>query len=95
MSSNTYLEVFQDFDGKIVHYKGIAHKIKYLEFIAIYPYNHISRSVDLIPVDKTTKYYQDIKKQLGDDWTVDLSSVPDDEYIKILEECQTGIRPRF
>lgn len=95
MPENTFLEQFKPFNGKIVHYKGIAHKLHYYEFMAVYPYRHLCRFVELNPVDKTTKYYLETKEKLCDDWSVDLTSVSDDEYIKILEECQTGIRPRF
>lgn len=86
MSEQRYLSVFKPFHKFIVKYKGISHFIKYSEFNAVYPYEHISRSVFLEVVDKNTNYYQRIKKQLGDDWSTDITSIPIEDYVDILNQ---------
>jgi hypothetical protein len=86
MSEREYLSIFKPFHKVAVKYKSIDHIIKYQEYNAIYPYAHISRSVFLEPKDKTTKYYQDTYDQLGDHWSVDISSIPVEDYTNILNQ---------
>ena len=83
---NTFLSIFKDSDGKKVHHNGVLHTIQYHEWIAKYPYEHVSRTVYLNPVCKTTKEYQKIKHLLGDDWSTDLTSISDDALISIMTE---------
>ena len=86
MSENSYLEPLAPFDGVTVKYQGIDHILRYYEQQAIYPYEHLSRSAWLNPKDRTTKYYQETKKKLGDDWSIDVTSIPMEDYISILKQ---------
>ena len=86
MSENNYLKPFEPFNGSVVKYRGVNHILKYQEINAVYPYEHVSRSCFLEPQDKSTKYYQETKRALGDDWSTDLTSIPTNEYVKICDQ---------
>lgn len=89
MSENSYLKPFKPFHGSVVKYRWINHILKYQEMNAVYPHEHVSRSCFLEPQDKTTNYYLDTKRALGDDWSTDLTAIPIEEYVKICD--QVGI----
>lgn len=83
---NNHLSRFKPFNGFIVKYKGMNHIIKYTEFNAIYPYEHLSISCHLEVENKNSDYYQDIKQMLGDDWSTDLSSIAPYQYMLICKQ---------
>ncbi len=63
---------WMDFDGRVVLIDGINHKIRVNRYNAIYPYPRIVTTVDAEPCNRNTKYYRDIRRQLGDDWSTDI-----------------------
>ena len=65
-------EQWLEHDGKKVRLHGHAHTLKVRSYEAIYPYAHTVLHVSAEPVNKETRYYQDIKRQLGDDWSTDV-----------------------
>jgi 4'-phosphopantetheinyl transferase EntD len=68
-------------NGKRVKLNGIVHVIKVTSFRASYPYYHDVIDVSAIPINKESKYYQTIKRELKDDWSTDiLASDPEVEF---------------
>lgn len=61
-----------DFDGRIVKLDGINHRIRVSRYNAIYPYPRIVTTVSAEPCDRRTRYYRDIRAELGDDWSTDI-----------------------
>jgi len=69
-----YRKEFSGLNGKIVTIDGHAHTLRVLEYDAIFPHHTMQISAE--PVDRETLYYQEIKHQLGDDWSIDVASNP-------------------
>jgi len=68
-------EIYQgwlEHDGKVVRINNIKHVLRVSCYEAIYPYPHQVITVHADPKDKSTKYYQNQKVELGDDWSVDV-----------------------
>lgn len=65
-------EFWMELHKKEVSIDGIIHVLNVSVFTAIYPYKHDVISVMAEPKDKTTKYYRDEKRRLGDDWSIDV-----------------------
>jgi hypothetical protein len=64
-------------DGTEVWLHGYRHTLRVRSTEAIYPYAHTVLSVSAEPVNKTTRYYQDTRQKLGDDWSIDVLSSED------------------
>jgi hypothetical protein len=74
MKSLEFYTNWLEHDGKTVTIDGIKHKIKVSTFEAIYPYKHAAITVYATPVNRYSKYYREIKKELRDDWSTDVLS---------------------
>jgi hypothetical protein len=75
-----HIEHYSDWlehNGKTVLIDGIKHVIEVSTIRAIYPYRHTSISVYARPVNRKSKFYQDTKAKLGDDWSTDVLSSPE------------------
>ena len=84
--TNTFNKYFEKHNGKTVKIDGVAYKIKYSEYNAIYPRKHVAVSIDLIPVNKNSEYYRKIKRKLGDDWVTDAKSLSDSSLVQIMKQ---------
>lgn len=65
-------EFWLEQDGVSIVLNNHQHILKVSNFQAIYPYEHESLQVVAEPVDKTTEYYRSAKRQLKDDWCIDV-----------------------
>lgn len=71
-------------DGKIITLEGHKHKLRaYCVGEYIYVYAE--------PLDKSSKWYQDIKHQLGDDWSTDILDGSLEQLCDVIEQV-TGNR---
>lgn len=61
-----------DYDGRVVKLDGINHVLRCNRYKAIYPYERIVTTVHAEPQNRTTRYYRDIRRELGDDWSTDI-----------------------
>lgn len=77
-----------NYDGCKVILNGIAHNIMVSTHKAFYPYECDIITVHADPVDKRTKYYQDIKRELGDDWSTDVLDSDIDIQVNILLQLE-------
>ncbi len=59
-------------DGKRVKINNLTHTIKVTVMDQRYPYPEKLVDVTAIPLSKLSKYYIETKKQLGDDFVVDV-----------------------
>jgi hypothetical protein len=59
-------------NGRTITLDGIKHVLRVSVHHAIYPYAHDVLSVYAEPKDKTTEYYHKTKRELGNDWRIDL-----------------------
>jgi hypothetical protein len=83
---NTFDQYFEKHNGKTVKVDGIAYRIKYSEYNAIYPRKHVAVSIDLVPVNKNSEYYRKIKRKLGDDWVKDAQTLSDKSLMQIVQQ---------
>jgi hypothetical protein len=58
--------------GKVVTLQGHVHFLQVTTYEAIYPYAHTVLRVHAVPLSTKTRYYREIKAQLGDDWSTDV-----------------------
>jgi len=68
-------EIYQNWlehNGKTVKIDNINHILRVDHYKAIYPYPHWVITVHAEVKDKSTKYYQDQKRELGDNWSTDV-----------------------
>lgn len=76
-----YLEEFHkeflELNKATVKIDGILHRLEVVTSVIKYPYKARVISVNARPINKDTKYYLDIKEQLGDDWSVDVLNNPE------------------
>ena len=73
--------------GKKVILDGYSHIVKYFEW---HGSDHIDHTmISLEPTNKNTKYYQEMKDRLGDDWSTDFKSLSDDHFVDVC--VQLGI----
>ena len=84
--TESYDEYFERHNGKIVKIDGLAYKIKYSEFRAKYPHPHISKSIELVPMNRNSEYYRKIKAKLGDDWTTDGHNLSEKSIMQIAKQ---------
>ena len=75
-------------NGKTVMLNGIAYKIQYSEYNAIYPYKHVAVSIYLDPINKRSEYYLKTKRELGDDWSMDAKDISDIALMKIFKHLE-------
>lgn len=82
--------VFDFLDGRTVTRKGIQGRFKVQVVTAKYPYPRTLTSLIWEPTAKgrATAAYQKVKRELGDDWTSDLTQDPE-------EFCAIAIRLGF
>lgn len=59
-------------DGKTVTIDGIKHVLRVNCYEVIYPYRHQVISVYAEVKNKNTKYYRDLRREYGDDWSTDV-----------------------
>lgn len=67
-----YGETWEKHDGKEVTIDGYKYILRVSVYNAVYPYEHKAISVYADPKNKDCKYYQDVKRELGDDWSTDV-----------------------
>jgi|LSQX01.3.fsa_nt_gb hypothetical protein len=79
-------DLFKKHKGKTVKLKGHTYKVKYLEFKAIYPYPHKATELSLVPVNKRSKMYLDVKRKLGDDWVTDAKTLSDANFSTVYKQ---------
>ena len=58
--------------GKVVTLDGIKHVLRVESYRAIYPYVRDVLKVWATPVNRRSRYYQDVRARLGDDWSTDV-----------------------
>lgn len=87
-----YQEQWLAHNGAEVWLHGYRHTIKVRTHEAISPYRHTAFYVDAVPVNRETRYYQDTRQQLGDDWSVDVLGSGEDVTVPIM--VQLGISAR-
>jgi len=68
MTMDQWLEA----DGRVVTLDGIKHRLRVEQYEAIYPYKRTVTKVWATPVNRTSRYYRDIRAALGDDWSTDI-----------------------
>jgi hypothetical protein len=86
--SMNYAAHWLEHDGKHVVVDGIAYTIKATSYMAVYPYAEERVSVYAAPVSKQSKYYRDIKRYLGDDWSTDV--LDSENEWKFLQAAQSA-----
>lgn len=86
--SNTINEFWSRHNGKTVTLNGIAYKIHYSEYNAVYPYKHVAVSIYLDPINKRSEYYLKTKRELGDDWSMDAKDISDIALTKIFRQLE-------
>jgi len=59
-------------NNKTVTIDGIQHVIKVSTYMARYPTAQEMISVFAEPKNKSTKFYQETRQRLGDDWSTDI-----------------------
>ena len=72
MKNQERINFWLEKNGAIVSINGHEHILKISSFQAIYPYPHQTLHVNAEPIDKTTDYYLEVKRQLKDDWYTDV-----------------------
>lgn len=83
---NKFWGRFEDCDGREVKINGLKHRIRYQEFKAVYPYERIVVFVSAEPVNRNTKYYRETKRCLGDDWSIDVSSLEPQDLVDVMQQ---------
>lgn len=76
-------QLFEENSGRIISLGGKRYRVRYQRYQARYPYPHIVEEMHLVPLNKNTKWYQDIRAQLGDDWFVDASHLEDNDFAAV------------
>ena len=61
-----------DFDGRKVVLDGHVHVLRVSSYVATFPRKERVINVHADPEDKTSKWYRDVRRQLGDDWSTDV-----------------------
>jgi hypothetical protein len=84
-----YHSVWLNHDGDLISIDNVVCQVKVRVVNAIYPYKHTAIYVDADPVDKEDPKYLETKRQLNDDWSIDILSMDPDKIVSLLEtgEC--------
>lgn len=61
-----------DHDGKFVLIDGLKYRLSVKTYRARYPVERDVISVHAEPVNKRSKHYREVKRELGDDWSTDV-----------------------
>ncbi len=64
-------------DGRAVQINGEQFKLHVVKINAIYPYERQVLDISARPIDTASKRYLEIRQQLGDDWSTDVTSDPE------------------
>ena len=73
-----YNAQWTEHNGKKVTVDGLRCRLVVRDFLAVYPYRQQMITVSAQPLSTTTKKYQAMRQQLGDDWSTDvLASDPE------------------
>lgn len=72
MKSLKFYQEWLEHDGRVVKIDGLNYRLRVRTFQAIYPSPENKITVYATPVNKNSKYYQEVKRQLGDDWSTDV-----------------------
>lgn len=67
-----YYREWLEANGKEVLLDGLAYRLKVTTFMAVYPYRREVISVMAEPVNKNSRHYLEVKRDLGDDWSTDV-----------------------
>lgn len=79
-------ELYEKFNERTIKLDGIAYKIKFYRYRAVYPYERMCVSVDLTPVNKKSKFYLERRRQMGDDWSIDGMNLGTDAFVKVYNQ---------
>ena len=60
-------------------FRDMEYKLETSVLRAIYPYEHLSISVDGTPVNRESAEYRTIRSLLGDDWVLDVLSLEQED----------------
>jgi len=78
-------------DGKTVKIDGILHVLKVSTYKAIFPSAHQVITVHAEVKDKSTKYYQDIRAELHDDWSTDILDSDVEIQAHVLQQLEEEV----
>jgi len=75
------------YHNSIVLVDGIKHRIQVSIHQAKYPRPAKMISVQAVPTNKNSRYYQETRRRLGDDWTTDVLDSDLELTANILQQC--------
>ena len=79
---------WQDHHGAIVKIDGRNHTLRVRTYRARYPREEWVITVDAVPTNRRSKHYQDVRDQLGDDWSTDVLASDIELQCDILNQLQ-------
>jgi hypothetical protein len=80
-------KVWTNHDGKVVTINQKKFRLKVSTYEATYPYSRHVIEVKADPINKKSKWYQDDKNLLGDDWFLDVLECSCELQADILTQC--------
>ncbi len=86
MLAKIYGPTWEKHNGKRVTLDGLAYVVEVRTADAIYPYPHRSISVHAVPVSHGSKYYREVREELGDHWSINVLGGDGETAVEILRQ---------
>ena len=90
--TNATHETLLENNGATVRLHGYAHRLEVSTYKAVYPYEERRITAYATPVSKTSKWYRETGRELGDDWSTDLLASDPQVLAHVLWQLEGGDR---